>query len=185
MSYHSATKGSGKERVVGKLIEAIVCILKNMARVLAKLVADGDEVHRDQQSRQGQEPEGALPADGLQRGHVILGDKLLLVDHLRGHDDLSADDEDVTEQEVGGRVVVAVGPAQEGHVGAAPGLEPWIVHPQVLWREEGIVGSLVVIRIVAALDEQQVAEADDGQARDHEKDANPSVGLELSSQDDL
>ena len=41
----------------------------------------------------------------LECRHVVLGHELLLVDHLRGDDDLRAHDEDVSEQNVGGGLV--------------------------------------------------------------------------------
>ena len=82
------------------LVEAVVGVLQDVAGVVAELLANGDEVHGDQQRGEGEEPEGALPPDGLQRRNVVLGHELLLVDHLRGHDDLRPHDEDVAEQDV-------------------------------------------------------------------------------------
>ena len=93
------------EIIGSNLVEAVVGVLQDVAGVVAKLLADGDEVHGDQQRGEGEEAEGALPPDGLQRRHVVLGHELLLVDHLRGHDDLRPHDEDVAEQDVRGGLV--------------------------------------------------------------------------------
>ncbi len=48
-----------------KLVEPVVGVLQHVARVVAELGANRDEVHRDQQGGEGQEAERAFPADGL------------------------------------------------------------------------------------------------------------------------
>ena len=72
---------------------------------MPKLLTNGDEVHGDEKQGEGEEAEDALPPDGLQCRHVVLGHELLLVDILRGNEDLRPHDEDVTEQNVGGGLV--------------------------------------------------------------------------------
>ena len=87
------------------LVQAVVRVLHDVAGVVPELFADRYEVHGDEERRERDEAEGPLPTDGLERRHVVLGHELLLVDHLRGDDDLGAHDEDVSEQDVGGRFV--------------------------------------------------------------------------------
>ena len=87
------------------LVQAVVRVLHDVAGVVPELFADRYEVHGDEEGRERDEAEGRLPTDGLERRHVVLGHELLLIDHLRGDDDLRAHDEDVAEEDVGGWLV--------------------------------------------------------------------------------
>ena len=74
--------GDDDDGIVGHLDEGVERVLEDHARVVAERRPDADEVHGHQQRRQRHKAEDALPADGLQRRHVVLRHKLLLP-HLR------------------------------------------------------------------------------------------------------
>ena len=155
------------------LVETVVGVLEDVAGVVAELLANGDEVHGDQQRGEGEEAEGALPPDSLQRRHVVLGHELLLVDHLRGHDDLRAHDEDVAEQNVGGGLV---------RLGDIPGVIATDDVAEVLGVEEGLLllpldgGGVVLSAATATIED--VADADGEEAANDKEDPDPLVAEE-------
>ena len=102
----------------------------------------------------------------LECRHVVLGHELLLVDHLRGDDDLRAHDEDVSEQNVGGGLV---------RLGDVTGVVAPDDVAEVLGVEEGLLVNLRgrVVFSAAAAAVEHVADADREEAADDEEDSDP------------
>ena len=98
---------------MSQLVDGVIGVLEDIAGPVAKALPNIDEGEGDEEEREGGEPEGPLPANCLQGGHVVLRDELLLQDHLRGHDDLGGEDEEVANKDAGGVILAVL--AVNGH----------------------------------------------------------------------
>eukprot|EP00050_Salpingoeca_kvevrii_P007217 m.294596 g.294596 ORF g.294596 m.294596 type:complete len:332 (+) comp13028_c0_seq1:172-1167(+) len=97
-----AADGQGDGPRVVDLDERIVDVLKGVASARA-----GHKHEDDAEKGHDHHAKDALPADSLERLDLVLADKLLLNDHLDGHNDLGADDQNVAKQRVAGVVIRA------------------------------------------------------------------------------
>ena len=154
------------------LVKAIVGILHDVARVVPKLLTNRDEVHGDEKRGEDEEAKGALPSDGLQGWHVVLGHELLLVDHVQSYNDLRPQNENVAEQNVRGGLV---------HLGDIPGVVTSDDVADILVMEEGLLLPLDAGRVMlsATVTVEDVTDANGEEAADDKENPDPLVAEEL------
>ena len=155
-------EGKSKQRVVVELVDTIVGILQNISRTVTEAVADIYEGERNEKQWESGEPECSLPAHSLERGDIVLRDELLLVHHLRGHDHLGAEDEQVPYEDAGG-VILTISWAQHWHWG--------VVKLETVLSTNTLVTSCIVR--LAGLLSHHIRDTHCHQASDHEDHASP------------
>ena len=71
-----------------------------MARIVAKLRTNIYKEEWYQKVCQGCKTKWSFPTHGLQSWHIVFRDELLLVHYLGGHNDLGAEDQEVSHKDV-------------------------------------------------------------------------------------